>query len=166
MEGSSAASLGYPASPSSSIREELGCSIGDEQEDLASAHGEHHKHRGSSRVAPSTSRTSVLSVEMREVISIAIAQGIEEGRCQRAPRGDRSRMAQSHPVDTRESCQGSTASSITTEVSTWEEEHPEGYQLSEDEDLPLEKPAFTGLFKPSLFKSILHKARAATDLAP
>lgn len=38
------------------------------------------------------------------------------------------------------------------------------FDLSEDEGLILDPPAFTGLFPPALFKSLLHKARTTTHL--
>lgn len=41
---------------------------------------------------------------------------------------------------------------------------PEDIEFSEDEDLLPDTPAFTGLFRPSLFKSLLHKARLTTNL--
>ncbi|XP_058021206.1 uncharacterized protein LOC131189221 isoform X2 [Ahaetulla prasina] len=37
--------------------------------------------------------------------------------------------------------------------------------LSEDEDLSPDQPSFVGLFKPQLFRSLLHKARVSTGLA-
>lgn len=39
---------------------------------------------------------------------------------------------------------------------------PEDVEFSDDEGLPPEKPAFTNLFCPSIFKSLLHKAKIAT----
>lgn len=44
------------------------------------------------------------------------------------------------------------------------EDCPEDIEFSEDDDLPPDNPAFTGLFRPSLFKSLLHKARLTTNL--
>lgn len=38
-------------------------------------------------------------------------------------------------------------------------------EFSEDEDVLPDKPTFTGLFSPSLFKALLHKAIATTQLA-
>lgn len=37
-------------------------------------------------------------------------------------------------------------------------------EMSEDEDLAPDQPAFVGLFKPQLFHSLLHKAKATTGL--
>lgn len=45
------------------------------------------------------------------------------------------------------------------------EECPEDIELSEDDELPPDNPAFTGLFRPSMFKSLLHKARLTTNLS-
>ncbi|XP_034296649.1 uncharacterized protein LOC117679126 [Pantherophis guttatus] len=41
---------------------------------------------------------------------------------------------------------------------------PMDQDLSEDEDLGPDQPAFVGLFKPQLFRSLLHKAKAITGL--
>lgn len=38
-------------------------------------------------------------------------------------------------------------------------------ELSEDEGIAPDKPVFSGLFIPSLFKSLLHKAKVTTKLA-
>lgn len=42
------------------------------------------------------------------------------------------------------------------------DECPEGIEFSKDEGLPPDKPVFTGLFRPSIFKSLLHKAKFTT----
>lgn len=44
------------------------------------------------------------------------------------------------------------------------EAEPEDLEFLEDEGLPPDTPAFTGLFRPTLFKSLLHKARLTTNL--
>lgn len=44
------------------------------------------------------------------------------------------------------------------------EDCPEDIEFSEDEGLLPDAPAFTGLFRPSLLKSLLHKARLTTNL--
>lgn len=44
------------------------------------------------------------------------------------------------------------------------EDYTEDIEFSEGDDLPPDNPAFTGLFRPSLFKSLLHKARLTTNL--
>ncbi|XP_060550599.1 uncharacterized protein LOC117655455 isoform X2 [Pantherophis guttatus] len=41
----------------------------------------------------------------------------------------------------------------------------EDLEFSEDEGLTPDVPAFTGLFRPSLFKSLLHKARQITNMS-
>ncbi|XP_070798961.1 uncharacterized protein [Pituophis catenifer annectens] len=45
------------------------------------------------------------------------------------------------------------------------EADPSDMDLSDDADMPPDKPAFSGLFRPSLFKSLLHKAKLATNMA-
>lgn len=44
------------------------------------------------------------------------------------------------------------------------EDCPEDIEFSEDEGLLPDTPAFSGFFRPSLFKSLLHKARVTTNL--
>lgn len=44
------------------------------------------------------------------------------------------------------------------------DEAPEDIEFLEDEGLPPETPAFSGLFRPALFKTLLHKARQTTSL--
>ncbi|XP_032068578.1 uncharacterized protein LOC116505453 [Thamnophis elegans] len=58
----------------------------------------------------------------------------------------------------------SLESSALSESSILEDPDQEEQELSEDEDLPPDAPAFSGLFKPSLFKSILHKAKNTTQV--
>lgn len=45
------------------------------------------------------------------------------------------------------------------------EECPEDIEFSEDGGLMPDTPSFTGLFRPSLFKSLLHKARLKTNFS-
>lgn len=54
--------------------------------------------------------------------------------------------------------------SLGSEESVWGEEHLADQDLFEDEGLVPDKPAFTGLLKPTLFKSILYKAKATTHM--
>lgn len=56
------------------------------------------------------------------------------------------------------------ADSLHTEDSVWDEEDPDEMELSEDEDLALNRPSFMGLFHPSMFKSLLHKAKLTTNM--
>lgn len=50
------------------------------------------------------------------------------------------------------------------ETETAEEDYLDDMDLSEDEGMEPNEPTFQGLFKPVLFKSLLHKARVATNL--
>lgn len=107
-----------------------------------------------------------MSAEMKEV-SQAITQGIAEGICYKESRSDR--PPQSHPPQAPQSrncfpAPQSPGTSIATEDSILEEEATGDLDLSEDKDLLPDKPAFADLFKPSLFKSILHKDRASIQL--
>lgn len=45
------------------------------------------------------------------------------------------------------------------------EDFPEDLEFSEDEGLAPDAPAFTGLFRPALFRSLLHKARLAMNFS-
>lgn len=54
--------------------------------------------------------------------------------------------------------------SLGSEDSLLGDEGQREFDLSEDEGLILDSPAFTGLFPPALFKSLLHKARTTTHL--
>lgn len=68
-------------------------------------------------------------------------------------------------VASRLSRQGMESSSSSSSDSDGSEEGeicPEDVEFADDEDLPPEKPAFKNLFKPALFKSLLHKAKKAT----
>lgn len=53
--------------------------------------------------------------------------------------------------------------SVSSAESEQGEEFPEDVELSEDEGLPPDAPTFTGLFRPSMFKLLLHKAHLPTN---
>lgn len=53
----------------------------------------------------------------------------------------------------------------TDDSSLEDEEVHRHMEFSDDEDLLPDRPAFTGLFRPSLFKSLLHKVKMTTHLA-
>lgn len=94
---------------------------------------------------------------MREVIATAISQGIAQGLKERDARAWAQGQVQGP--------QAFFASpSIVSAGSVSEEEDLAEPELSEDEGLVPDKPAFAGLFKPLLFKSILHKAKVITHL--
>lgn len=54
--------------------------------------------------------------------------------------------------------------SVSTGDSVQGEDDPEDMEFSEDEGLLPDKLAFNGLFRPSLFKSLLHKAKVTTNI--
>lgn len=54
--------------------------------------------------------------------------------------------------------------SSQSDGSSIEEDYPDDLEFSEDEGLWPDRPAFTGLFRPSVFKSLLHKAKVATNI--
>ncbi|XP_034296175.1 lamina-associated polypeptide 2, isoforms alpha/zeta-like [Pantherophis guttatus] len=70
----------------------------------------------------------------------------------------------SHPSAPGRSKSPSRLAHISSEDSEQEEELPEELEFSEDEGLAPDTPAFSGLFRPSLFKSLLHKARQITNM--
>ncbi|XP_034278399.1 uncharacterized protein LOC117668538 [Pantherophis guttatus] len=59
----------------------------------------------------------------------------------------------------------SPVSSMASRSPSHAAEEPHDLELSEDDDLPPEQPAFTGLFPQALFKSLLHKAIATAQLS-
>lgn len=59
----------------------------------------------------------------------------------------------------------SLTESVHSNDSNFNDDDERGMEFSDDEDALPEKPTFTGLFRPSLFKALLHKAIAATQLA-
>lgn len=54
--------------------------------------------------------------------------------------------------------------SLATRLLLQEDDYPEDFEFSEDEGLMPDRPAFTGLFCPSVFKSLLHKAKVVTNI--
>lgn len=99
----------------------------------------------------------ILSAEMQEVITRAISQGKAKG----LQRRDRStaRAAPSRPrkegTGSRRMRHPSMESSVVSEDSAWEEQ---------EQEFSPDAPAFSGLFKSNLFKSILHKTKIITQL--
>lgn len=54
--------------------------------------------------------------------------------------------------------------SLHSDDSVLEENYQPEFEFSEDEGLMPERPGFTGLFCPSVFKSLLHKAKVSTNV--
>lgn len=109
-----------------------------------------------------------LSVEMHKVIARAISRRITEGLRQKDHCSARSApswpLAQGSRDRDRSLRPPSPGTSLANEESIWGEEEQGEQDLLEEEGLVPDKPAFTGLFKPTLFKSILHKAKAFTRM--
>lgn len=59
---------------------------------------------------------------------------------------------------------GVDAPSMTSEHPSLLDQEARDQDLSDDEDLSPDQPSFVGLFKPQLFRSLLHKAKATTCL--
>lgn len=103
---------------------------------------------------------------MQEVIAKAISQGIAKGFQQRGHR--RPRLApQSSPVQDEVQVQrpSSPHSSLANEGTTSGRVDLDEQELSADEGLVMEAPSFPGLFKPAMFKFILFKAKASTQVS-
>lgn len=133
-----------------------------EEEPGPSTHADRPVARG---IRPAENQGPNLSVEMQQVIERAIERGITAGLHRERQSSKRTTARSSQQSVRRDQVQGpaSPGTSIATEVSILEEDNIGQQELSEDENPP-DKPAFTELFKPSLFKAILHKARASTEL--
>lgn len=96
---------------------------------------------------------------MRDVIASAIFQGIAQGLKERADRS-----GQGHKSKSKTPRPSLHLPSVVSAESVSEGEDLAEPDLSENEGLVPDKPAFMGLFKPSLFKSILYKAKVITHL--
>lgn len=117
---------------------------------------------------PVEDQSSAFSIEMCKVISWAISQEIAETFHQRDQRP--ASLAPTQPLPYAPSDRAllpgpsSTYPSLGSENSFWGEEDQLEQDLSEAEGLTPDKPAFTGLFKPSLFKSLLFKAKTTIHM--
>lgn len=107
---------------------------------------------------------------MHAYIAKAIVQGVEAAfqcKSQSAslppdPLIGRQDTAAGHQLGWQEHT--SLPHSVPSEDSILEKGEVDDQELSEDENLTPDKPAFTGLFMPSLFKSLLYKATDVTNM--
>ncbi|XP_039201698.1 uncharacterized protein LOC120308997 [Crotalus tigris] len=115
-----------------------------------------------------------LTQQMQLFISQAVAQALASNLHQRARPESTASEVPSHSnasylsqseADTYQGPVSPFNSSMSRTSFTGDDEQRE-LGLSEDEDLPPDPPAFTGLFNPALFKSLLHKARSTAQLGP
>ncbi|XP_070605566.1 titin-like [Erythrolamprus reginae] len=121
-------------------------------------------------VRPKETQEPEISPQMRLIISQAIAQGIAAGIQQKqqaassAPTNQGQSIASDNsrdlPVPQRPHC---PASSIHTPESLWGDEEQKELMVSEDGVAP-NRPAFTGLFNPALFKTLLYKAKTTAGV--
>lgn len=113
---------------------------------------------------PKVNPSSSFMQEMCDYITEAIAQDVEAAfhhREQHAPTPPAAPPRQRAPDEDQLYLQD-RPSPAHSENSVLEEFEVDEQELSEDEGLTSDKPAFTGLFSPFPFKSLLHKARAVT----
>lgn len=67
------------------------------------------------------------------------------------------------PVSSTRAAASTDVVDVSSEESDQAEGYPEDIEFSEDEGLLPDKPVFTGLFRPAVFKSLLHKAKVTTQ---
>lgn len=119
----------------------------------------------STRPRPAEDQGPNLSTKMQRVIENTIERGNASGLSRKLQTSKNStakptlKPTQSGQVQRPPS----PGTSIATEESILEEDNIGEQELSEDETPIPDKPAFTGLFRPSLFKAILHKVKASTQ---
>lgn len=107
---------------------------------------------------------------MQRIIAQAISHGIASGLRQKDKAPPKQSGDKGHRCSHSREAQGSLPSrpvspSVASEVSFLGEEPQRDLDLSEDEESSkLDPPAFSGCFPPSLFKSLLRKARVMADL--
>ncbi|XP_039201699.1 lamina-associated polypeptide 2-like [Crotalus tigris] len=123
---------------------------------------------------PPEAQEIALSEQMQLLISQAVAQVVASTLHQRARPESTASEVPSHSnasylsqaeADTYQGPVSQFNSSMSRTSFTGDEEQRE-LGLSEDEDLPPDPPAFTGLFNPDLFKSLLQKATSTAQLGP
>ncbi|XP_034262888.1 uncharacterized protein LOC117658879 [Pantherophis guttatus] len=112
-----------------------------------------------------------ISPEIRLIIAEAIAQGIAAGmqRNQQAASGNTPQQGQSsapnNPKDVAAPPRAlSPASSMFSQESLSDDEEHQGSMLSEDKGGTTDTLGFTGLFRPALFKTLLHRAKATARI--
>lgn len=72
-------------------------------------------------------------------------------------------LQQLHPALAGRPASSSQHDSTSSEASSREDDSPEDLEFLEGEGLRPGRPEFIGLFRPSLFKSLLHKAKVMTN---
>ncbi|XP_070605564.1 uncharacterized protein [Erythrolamprus reginae] len=117
---------------------------------------------------PRETQEPEITPQMRLIISQAIAQGIAAGIQQKQQAASDNTLHQGQPT-VRESSRDllalhSPASSIHSRKNLWDDEEQTEARLYEDEGGAAERPAFTGLFNPVLFKTLLYKAKATAGI--
>lgn len=104
-------------------------------------------------------------LDFQSLLSDALAKILVAGLQQGAGSAQPQTSQQPHARSTaaaRQSAQD-PAEDVSSDESDQAEDCPEDIEFFEDEGLPPEKPVFTGLFRPSVFKSLLHKAKVTTQ---
>lgn len=109
-------------------------------------------------LSTSVNLQSMLSEALAKILAAGLQQGVNTAQPSTSGLPSQTRPARL----ATEAVRAHTVCS-SSEDSDRADEGPEDLEFSEDEGLPPEKPAFTGLFRPSVFKSLLHKAKITTQ---
>ncbi|XP_060541940.1 uncharacterized protein LOC132710243 [Pantherophis guttatus] len=126
---------------------------------VASPAATHTLPAGTSQADPQATLEAIIA----RAIQQGLAQGLQQGLFQppppppvshAQPRQAQSALSADHQYSPEPSNQGSLS----------DEEESRELSLSDDEGLTLDQPAFIGLFRPQLFRSLLYKALAVTRL--
>lgn len=104
---------------------------------------------------PPVNVQAMLSDVLAKILSTGLQQGVQQG--QHAPLQSVRRGQASGP-----SSSSAPQASVSSDESEMGEELPEEMEFSEDENFVPDQPVFTGLFRPSVFRSLLHKAKLIT----
>ncbi|XP_060541090.1 uncharacterized protein LOC132709972 [Pantherophis guttatus] len=120
---------------------------------------------------PKETEDPEITPEIKLIISKAIAQGIAAGmqRNQQAASGNAPQKGQppapNHPRDVAAPPRAlSPAPSMFSQESLSDDEEPQGSMLSGDKGGTMDSLGYTGLFRPALFKTLLHRAKATAQI--
>ncbi|XP_070807548.1 uncharacterized protein [Pituophis catenifer annectens] len=120
---------------------------------------------------PKETEDPEITPEIKLIISKAIAQGIAAGmqRNQQAASGNAPRQGQppapNNPRDVAAPPRAlSPAPSMFSQESLSDDEEPQGSMLSGDKGGTMDSLGYTGLFRPALFKTLLHRAKATAQI--
>lgn len=98
---------------------------------------------------------------LSDALAKILAAGLQQGALPPQPPPIAQTALPDRPLATA-AASSSQPAHASSEGSDEEDHYPEDVEFSEDEGQPPEKPVFTGLFRPSVFKSLLNKAKMTT----